>query len=357
MSSISISQLDVSYGSGIRVIDGLDLHIPDGSFFTLLGPSGCGKTTLLRVIAGFIRPSGGRLAFGDVDMTQVPAHRRGIGMVFQDYALFPDKTVFDNVAYGLRARRTDAATLRRKVGEYLERVGMSGFAERHPAALSGGQRQRVALARALAIEPEVLLMDEPLSNLDAQLRLQIRAAIADLQREIGITTVFVTHDQEEALTLSDRIAVFSEGQVQQVGTPQEIYERPRNRFVADFIGETNFLDAQVLGLEGDQALCQGPGGQPFRAETVAGVLPGSRVSLSIRPERVHLGAVDTAGALPCRVEAQVYLGTDLQYQVSLDDGTRLTVRMPNSQVRHRRFGVGERAALQFENGSASVLLD
>lgn len=326
MSSISISQLDVSYGSGIKVIDGLDLHIPDGSFFTLLGPSGCGKTTLLRVIAGFIRPSGGRLAFGDVDMTQVPAHRRGIGMVFQDYALFPDKTVFDNVAYGLRARRTDTATLRRKVGEYLERVGMSGFAERHPAALSGGQRQRVALARALAIEPEVLLMDEPLSNLDAQLRLQIRAAIADLQREVGITTVFVTHDQEEALALSDCIALMRKGRIEQLGSPQAIYQSPASTYAADFIGSANLLAARVLEQAGDDGIRVLVAGQPLQARAEA-ALPEPEVHLVARPESIRLRPAGQAlgNCLAGQVRRKQYLGNRTSYRIELADAQQLSV--------------------------------
>ncbi|MBL8655465.1 MAG: ABC transporter ATP-binding protein, partial [Alphaproteobacteria bacterium] len=200
MAGIRIDNLVVGYGAE-PVISDLSLDIADGSLFTLLGPSGCGKTTLLRTIAGFIPVRAGKLFFGDRDVTDLPAYRRDIGMVFQDYALFPDKSVYDNVAYGLRARDVPEATIKTTVGEYLERVGLSSFAQRMPAALSGGQRQRVALARALAIKPTVLLMDEPLSNLDAKLRVQVRETIADLQRQVGITTVLVTHDQEEALAL------------------------------------------------------------------------------------------------------------------------------------------------------------
>lgn len=216
---IEIRDLVVGYGTQ-PVIDRLSLTIENGALFTLLGPSGCGKTTLLRTIAGFIPVRSGSLRFGARDVTALPAHQRDIGIVFQDYALFPDKSVFDNVAYGLRARKKDAATIRATVGEYLERVGLSAFAERMPAALSGGQRQRVALARALAIKPTVLLMDEPLSNLDAKLRVQVRETIADLQREIGITTVFVTHDQEEALAMSDRIGLMRLGKLEQEVRPK-----------------------------------------------------------------------------------------------------------------------------------------
>jgi iron(III) transport system ATP-binding protein len=241
---IAIDRLAVAYDER-RVIDGLSLAIEPGTIFTLLGPSGCGKTTLLRAIAGFVPVAAGRILFGETDVAQLPAHRRNIGMVFQDYALFPDKSVFENVAYGLRARRIDDATLKRRVGEALERVGLGAFADRLPAALSGGQRQRVALVRALVIQPDVLLMDEPLSNLDSKLRHQVRETISELQREAGITTVFVTHDQDEALAMSDRIGVMNAGRLEQVGAPAEIYRTPRTAYVADFIGAANILTADL----------------------------------------------------------------------------------------------------------------
>ncbi|MFC6761665.1 ABC transporter ATP-binding protein [Sulfitobacter porphyrae] len=215
--------------------------IADGTFFTLLGPSGCGKTTLLRIVAGFVSPTSGQVTFGKDDMTFVPPHRRGVGMVFQDYALFPDKTVFDNVAYGLRARHVAAKTIRSKVPEYLERVGLDGFADRLPSEMSGGQRQRVALARALVIEPRVLLMDEPLSNLDASLRVQMRDVIRTLQQETRTTTIFVTHDQEEALAMSDEIAVMKNGRIVQCGAPEEVYRSPETAYVSSFVGAANLL--------------------------------------------------------------------------------------------------------------------
>ncbi|WAG79755.1 ABC transporter ATP-binding protein [Metapseudomonas furukawaii] len=326
MSSISIRQLEVSYGSGVKVIDGLDLEIPEGSFFTLLGPSGCGKTTLLRVIAGFIHPTRGSLSLGAVDMTRMPPHRRGIGMVFQDYALFPDKTVFDNVAYGLRARKLDAARIRQKVGEYLERVGMDGFADRHPAALSGGQRQRVALARALAIEPEVLLMDEPLSNLDARLRLQIRTAIAELQREIGITTVFVTHDQEEALALSDQIALMRQGRIEQLGSPQAIYQSPSSTYVADFVGSANLLAARVLEQNDADSVAILVAGQSLLART-DGPLEQPSVHLVARPESIRLRAAGQANgnSLDGWIHRKQYLGNRTSYSIRLTDTQRVSV--------------------------------
>lgn len=238
--SISIEKLTVEY-AGHVVLDQLSLKIENGSFFTLLGPSGCGKTTLLRTIAGFLEARHGRIRFGRNDVTNLPPHKRDIGMVFQDYALFPNRSVFENVAYGLRARKVGESDIKRRVGEALERVGLANFAERLPAALSGGQRQRVALARALVIKPQVLLMDEPLSNLDAKLRIQIRDTIRDLQRESGITTVFVTHDQEEALALSDQIGVMDRGRLRQIGAPGDIYRQPQSGYVADFVGGANIL--------------------------------------------------------------------------------------------------------------------
>ena len=326
MARISIEGLSVSFG-GARVIDGLQLEIPRGAFFTLLGPSGCGKTTLLRAIAGFIEPDAGSLRFDDQDMTRVPAHRRGIGMVFQDYALFPDKTVFDNVAYGLRARKLEPALVKAKVGTYLERVGMSGFDARFPAALSGGQRQRVALARALVIEPQVLLMDEPLSNLDAKLRVQIRESISDLQREVGITTVFVTHDQEEALALSDRIALMNKGRIEQIGEPESIYTAPATAFVADFIGAANLLEADVLGPGPlpRQAVLRLDGGE-LVVFADGPVTPGKAL-LAARPEDLRLAAPDAAtpNALPGTIERRRYLGFKVSYRVRLPGGRVIAV--------------------------------
>jgi iron(III) transport system ATP-binding protein len=326
MSGIHIRNLVVGYGTE-PVIANLSLDVADGSLFTLLGPSGCGKTTLLRTIAGFIPVRAGKLLFGGRDVTELPAHRRDIGMVFQDYALFPDKSVFDNVAYGLRARKKDAATITRTVGEYLERVGLSAFAARMPAALSGGQRQRVALARALAIKPTVLLMDEPLSNLDAKLRVQVRETIADLQREVGITTVFVTHDQEEALALSDRIGLMRVGKLEQVGTPQEIYARPVSAYVADFVGAANTVPVTLasavaaggqaaIEIDGEVLSCTAP--QP---------LPIGKAVLIARAEDLRLAAASPSppNSLPCKLKRRQYLGARTSFQVETASGVALRV--------------------------------
>ncbi|ALM82250.1 ABC transporter ATP-binding protein [Bordetella sp. N] len=237
---VSFERIDQSYG-GHALFQGLDLSIPSGEFFTLLGPSGCGKTTLLRMLAGFVRPDKGRVLFGARDVTTVPVHRRSVGIVFQDYALFPDRSILANVSYGLLARRIPRKEADERSAALLTRVGLGALLERAPSALSGGQRQRVAMARALVIKPELLLLDEPLSALDVKLRIELREMVRALQREAGITTVFVTHDQEEALALSDRIAVLDRGRIVQIGTPQEIYSHPRAAFVADFVGGANLI--------------------------------------------------------------------------------------------------------------------
>ncbi len=353
-SGIRIEKLRVAYG-GQAVIDGLNLDIERGAFFTLLGPSGCGKTTLLRTVAGFLRASGGRVLFGAREVTAVPPHQRDIGMVFQDYALFPDKTVFDNVAYGLRARRQDAATIQRKVHEALERVGLSAFAQRQPAALSGGQRQRVALARALVIQPQVLLMDEPLSNLDAKLRLQVRQTIADLQAEAGITTVFVTHDQDEALALSHRIGVMNQGRLEQVGTPAQIYREPATAYVADFVGAANVLPvtlAASVAAGGIATVALGGGGVPARAPAA---LSAGAALLMARPETIALRPVDQRanGELQATVLRRQYLGEKTSYRVQLAGGEPLQVdRHGPAHDAHR---VGDAVALAFDPAATLVL--
>jgi iron(III) transport system ATP-binding protein len=229
---------------GLALFSGLDLEIPSGKFFTLLGPSGCGKTTLLRMLAGFVVPDEGRVMFGDTDVTNLPVHKRNVGMVFQDYALFPDRSALANVMYGLAARKMPTLEANSKAMTMLRRVGLADYAGRSPATLSGGQRQRVAMARALVIDPQLLLLDEPLAALDVKLRVELRAMVRELQLESGITTVFVTHDQEEALALSDVIAVMDRGRIVQMGAPREIYASPANEYVADFMGSANVIEAE-----------------------------------------------------------------------------------------------------------------
>src|SRR5512136_2899176 len=246
--NIRLENIVKRFGS-LEAVSHVSLDIKDGELFTLLGPSGCGKTTILRLIGGFHKPDSGEIYFGDREVSAIPPYERNIGMVFQNYALWPHMTVFDNVAYGLKLREVGRAEIGERVTAVLEKVRLGGLGARYPGQLSGGQQQRVALARALVLNPKILLLDEPLSNLDAKIRIQVRAEIRKLQRELGITTVYVTHDQEEALTLSDRIVVFNQGKVFQIGTPKELYERPANRFVADFIGINNLLEGTVRAAE------------------------------------------------------------------------------------------------------------
>lgn len=244
MDIVTAKAIEKTYGNK-QVLKGIDLSIREGEFFTLLGPSGCGKTTLLRIIAGFVSPDSGHVMFHDQDITQLAAEHRNVGMVFQNYALFPFMNVFENVAYGLKVNKVKKKELKEKVKRYLELVNLSGYEDRDVSELSGGEQQRVALARALVVEPQVLLLDEPLSNLDARLRDRMRSELKEIQRKLGITCIFVTHDQKEALTMSDRIAVFNEGECIQIGTPKEIYLNPVNTFVASFIGETNLFKARI----------------------------------------------------------------------------------------------------------------
>lgn len=343
---IKIEDLAVRYDQR-RVIDGLSLLIQSGSFFTLLGPSGCGKTTLLRAIAGFLPTDGGRLMFGDTDVAQLPAYKRNIGMVFQDYALFPDKTVFDNVAYGLRARKVREPDIRKRATKALERVGLGEFGARLPAALSGGQRQRVALARAMVIQPDVLLMDEPLSNLDAKLRHQVRETIIELQRESGITTVFVTHDQDEALAMSDRIGVMRAGRLEQVGTPSEIYRTPATAYVADFIGAANILDVELTQpTQAGGIVTLDLSGQEITCRALHAAQAGA-AKLVVRPEDVTLVAVSAAPsaahAPAAHIARRQYLGSKTAYSVTLTDGQMLSVDCSGDG--HDTFAIGDRVAV------------
>jgi len=305
-----------AYGD-FKAVAGISLDIRKGEFFTLLGPSGCGKTTLLRMIAGFNTIDEGTISFGGRVINGVPAHKRGIGMVFQNYAIFPHLTVAENVAYGLKARKVPARDIAPRVRTALEMVQIDALAGRRPNELSGGQQQRVALARAFVIEPSVLLMDEPLSNLDAKLRVQMRTTIKKLQRKLGITTVYVTHDQEEALSISDRIAVMKDGRIMQVGEPTQIYKKPENAFVAGFIGVSNFLDCQVDGQDpGNATLLIGD----FRLQGVRLNRPyAGPGKIAARPEHLSMGAE----GIPGRIELSTFLGDFIEYEILLENGQTL----------------------------------
>jgi ABC-type Fe3+/spermidine/putrescine transport system ATPase subunit len=309
------------YGTAAALHD-VTLDFPAGGFTTLLGPSGCGKTTLLRIIAGFVEPDAGIVRVGGRDVGADPPWRRRIGFVFQSYALWPHMTVHDNVAYGLRLRGLDRAEVAARVRAGLERIGMGALGGRHPGQLSGGQQQRVSLARALVLEPDVLLLDEPLSNLDAQLRVEMRREIRRLQREVGITTIYVTHDQEEALQLSDVVAVMSQGRVEQVGTAEDVYVRPRSSFVATSLGAATLL----------RGLAQADGTLEVAGHRVPLALPaelaGRTVRVALRPESVTLTSLDAPGALPAVVTERGYLGHAWRVVARVSEGLDITAHAP-----------------------------
>jgi spermidine/putrescine transport system ATP-binding protein len=308
------------YGS-VRAVDAMDLAIFEGEFLSLLGPSGCGKTTTLNLVAGFVEPTAGRILIDGGDVTGVPAHLRGLGVVFQSYALFPHLSVFENVAFGLRERRAPAAEIARRVGEALELVQLDRLGRQRPAELSGGMQQRVALARALVYRPRVLLLDEPLAALDKKLREEMRDELRAIQRSVGITTVFVTHDQAEALGLSDRIAVMSRGRIEQLGAPREIYERPASGFVADFIGASTVLRCRVIA-DNLVALAHGV---TIKVTAGGALRVGEDVELAIRPERVRLAAGPGEGTAEARIEGLVYQGSMTEVSARLGDGQRVLV--------------------------------
>lgn len=336
------------YGD-FTAVNGISLNIEQGEFFTLLGPSGCGKTTLLRMIAGFNTVDGGEICFDEQVINTLPAHKRDIGMVFQNYAIFPHLNVADNVAYGLKARKVPKEQITPRVDEALKMVQIDQLKARQPNELSGGQQQRVALARALVIEPSVLLFDEPLSNLDAKLRVSMRTEIRRIQQEVGITAIYVTHDQSEAMALSDNIIIMNKGVVAQMGTPQEIYYHPNSEFVADFIGEANFLTGALEGLEGDHAVLRIEG-NPTRVPAKAGMKSGEAYTVVLRPESAVLA---DQGGLPCKVILSCFMGSYQNYHVMVGNTlVKLTDYNPKNK---RIYQVGERCHLAFDPESVHIL--
>jgi len=320
---VRIQNLQKTYPGGVRALDNVSLEIAAGELFFLLGPSGCGKTTLLRAIAGFVTPDAGTIHIGSREISRLPAHQRDTGMVFQSYALWPHLTIRQNVAFGLEMRSRRKNVIAQAALEALERVQMQDKADAKPNELSGGQQQRVALARALVIEPQCLLLDEPLSNLDAKLRLDMRQEIRRICKTAGITAIYVTHDQKEALSIADRMAILAQGRVQQVGTPRDVYRQPATPFVAGFIGETNFLEGTIRGTDGDLLAIATPAGI-LHARTDRQPPTGSRVTLSIRPEAVHKAddlPADTRNRLPAECRQVVYLGESAQYLMDIKGTT------------------------------------
>ena len=335
------------------VVGPLSFSVMTGEFVSLLGPSGCGKTTTLRCIAGFETPTEGGIYLDGERIDQQPPNRRNIGLVFQSYALFPHLTIFENVAFGLRLRRLAAPEIKRRVGDALNLVGLSDLADRYPRQLSGGQQQRIAIARSVVLEPRILMFDEPLSNLDFKLRVAMRNELRDLQRRLGKTAIYVTHDQGEALALSDRIVVMSNGRIEQIGPPREIYERPANPFVADFIGNSNLFDAEVVSVGPDTVVVRTDLGLMLRAAP-ASRNAGDRVVAMIRPEHVRLmaaGQPKLENILAVRVAQATYLGQDLHLRVVSGEQS-LTVVAQGSAWRHLAAGEQVNAAI----AAADVLL-
>lgn len=341
----------VKYYGDFKALKGVSLDIEPGEFFTLLGPSGCGKTTLLRMIAGFNSIEEGEIKFDERVINNVPAHKRDIGMVFQNYAIFPHMTVAENVAYGLKAKKTPKQEIAPRVEEALKLVQIENLADRKPSNLSGGQQQRVALARAFIIEPGVLLMDEPLSNLDAKLRVQMRTVIKKLQRRLGITTIYVTHDQEEALAISDRIAVMKDGVIMQVGKPSEIYNHPQNQFVAGFIGVSNFIECTVNGKAGAAEAVLNTG---YKLPVVLKQDFSGKANISARPEQLFFSDSGISG----KILFSTFLGDFIEYEIEIEGGqvlqlneyTKDTTRIrPDGEAVHIQFDP-ERVGVYDENG-------
>jgi len=349
--AVDCRDLVKTFGAGaVRALDGVSVAIRPNEFFTLLGPSGCGKTTLLRLVAGFETQDSGTILLDGKPLDGLPPYRRPVNTVFQSYAVFPHLTVAENVAFGLEMQRRSRADIAVRVKQMLALVQLEGLEARKPAQLSGGQQQRVALARALANRPRVLLLDEPLSALDLKLRTEMQLELKRLQSEVGITFVFVTHDQHEALTMSDRIAVMRGGRILQIGTPEEIYERPVARFVADFIGETNLLEATRIGAMRFR-LASG-----IEIETAEPGPPGDSVTLVIRPERAVVVQFD-GSALPARVEQVVFIGSDTVYLVVLDGGMRFRVREQNREGARARVRAGEPVGVALPPSAIRVLAE
>ncbi len=337
----------------VTAVDDVNLEVKEGELVTLLGPSGCGKTTTLRMISGFELPTSGQILIDGEDISMVPPNKRPTTMVFQNYALFPHLTVYENIAYGLNIRKKPRQDVRRKTEEAMRLVGLEGMGERSPAQLSGGQQQRVSLARSLIMEPKVLLLDEPLSNLDAKLRVSTRIEIRKLQQRVGITSVYVTHDQEEAMTLSDRVVIMHQGRIQQIGTPKEIYAHPLNRFVAGFIGKANFLESRVLRVVSKREVVLDIIGKKMLIQVPQDTFSeGEKVLLVIRPESVELESMKP-DSLSGKILDSVYLGSQIVYEIGVENYT-LHVEIANPQG-HKVFARGEDVTITLKEKCLHIL--
>jgi spermidine/putrescine transport system ATP-binding protein len=351
---VRLERLSKRFPGGIVGLDCVDLAIEPGEFLSLLGPSGCGKTTSLRVIAGFEQPTEGRVLIDGHDVTALKPYRRPVNTVFQDYALFPHMSVADNVGFGLSLKRLSTTEVRRRVGDALDMVGLADKIDARVQALSGGQRQRVALARAIVCEPRVLLLDEPLSALDAKLRVQMRIEIKKVHQKVRTTTVYVTHDQVEAMTLADRVVVMNHGRIEQIGTPTELYHNPATRFVASFIGTMNVLECRIAGREADEILVSA-GALAFRAPLRPGATVGEAIAVGVRPEDVVLETTPGEATAAARLTGTVFHGRALRLHAALEDGTRLTIDAPRRGIGRAAFAVGDVVHLRVRPGAARAL--
>jgi spermidine/putrescine transport system ATP-binding protein len=350
--AVALKGLRKLYGD-VAAVERVDVEIADGEFFSLIGPSGCGKTTTLRMIAGLVEPSAGAIEVHERDVTRLPPHKRPVNTVFQQYALFPHLTIFENVAFGLRERRTPGAEVRSRVGEMLSLVDLEGREDAKPPQLSGGQQQRVALARSLVLQPEVLLLDEPLGALDLKLRKQLQLELKRIQNEVGITFVYVTHDQEEAFSMSDRVAIMRGGLIEQLGTPRDVYQRPVTEFVADFVGVSNRRPGTVTAVAGDgRYAVDVPGLGQMTSSGTDGLVPGQAVAVIVRPESVLLapGGPDWT-SVPARVLDVAFLGPHISCVVEAEDGTTMTLIADG----HQPLAAGDRCDIGWAPTATWVL--
>jgi spermidine/putrescine transport system ATP-binding protein len=353
--AVELIQLSKHFDT-FTAVDNISMRIEQSEFFSMLGASGCGKTTTLRMIAGFEHPTGGSIKLNGQTIEHQPPHRRNVNMVFQNYALFPHMNVFENVAFGLRVKRLPAETIRQQVGAALEMVQLYGMDQRKPAQLSGGQQQRVALARALVNQPAVLLLDEPLGALDQKLRKDMQLELKRLQREVKITFIYVTHDQEEALTMSDRIAVMNQGKVLQVDDPRSLYDCPQSRYVASFIGTTNFFNGTVSEVRGGEVCVDLAGQGQIWAQSPAHVTPAQAVTVSVRPERLQLNS-SAANQLSGHLEDVVFVGNDLQYFVRFPNGERAVIREQNRGSDNTVPTIGDAVSVSWSPTSTNIFVE